>query len=244
VQQQLPSLIDPPILFAHRGARAHAPENTMDAFELALRLGATGLESDVWCTADGVAVLDHDGRIGRRFARSRSITRVRRGDLPAHIPDWGELFELARRHSVPVSLDIKGDDPDAIADAVLDAVEPSWRPHVWLCHPDIDVTLRLRERHRDARLVDTTRLHRIAEGPERRAARLADAGVDAINMRIDDWNGGLTTLFHRFGVHTLGWDLQHEHQLRPGLRMGLDGIFSDHVDRMVDVARDEFGPGV
>ena len=86
----------------------------MDAFELALRLGATGLESDVWCTADGVAVLDHDGRIGRRFTRSRSITQVRRGDLPAHIPDWVELLELARRHSVPVSLDIKGDDPDAV----------------------------------------------------------------------------------------------------------------------------------
>ena len=36
------------------------PENTIEAFELALRLGASGLESDVWITADGVAVLDAD----------------------------------------------------------------------------------------------------------------------------------------------------------------------------------------
>src|SRR5262249_9005601 len=43
VQQRLPSLLDPPIAFAHRGARAHAPENTIEAFRLALRLGATGL---------------------------------------------------------------------------------------------------------------------------------------------------------------------------------------------------------
>ena len=49
------------LLFAHRGASANAPENTIAAFELALGLGATGLESDVWLTADGVAVLDHDG---------------------------------------------------------------------------------------------------------------------------------------------------------------------------------------
>ncbi len=34
------SLLDPPILFAHRGARAHAPENTLEAFSLALRLEA------------------------------------------------------------------------------------------------------------------------------------------------------------------------------------------------------------
>ena len=61
---RLPSLQHPPIGFAHRGARAHAPENTIEAFTLALRLGATGLESDVWSTADGEAVLDHDGVIG------------------------------------------------------------------------------------------------------------------------------------------------------------------------------------
>ncbi|MGA1075335.1 MAG: glycerophosphodiester phosphodiesterase, partial [Ilumatobacteraceae bacterium] len=61
MQQRLPSLLDPPIMFAHRGARAHAPENTIEAFQLALRLGATGLESDAWLTADGVVVLDHDG---------------------------------------------------------------------------------------------------------------------------------------------------------------------------------------
>ena len=49
------------MIFGHRGARAHAPENTLESFALALRLGATGLESDVWLTADGVPVLDHDG---------------------------------------------------------------------------------------------------------------------------------------------------------------------------------------
>ncbi|MDQ1372669.1 MAG: glycerophosphoryl diester phosphodiesterase, partial [Actinomycetota bacterium] len=54
-------LLRPPIGFAHRGARAHAPENTLEAFQLALKLGATGLESDVWLTHDGVPVLDHDG---------------------------------------------------------------------------------------------------------------------------------------------------------------------------------------
>ena len=52
-----PRLRSEPIGFAHRGASAHAPENTLEAFELAVRLGAGGLESDVWLTADGVPVL-------------------------------------------------------------------------------------------------------------------------------------------------------------------------------------------
>ena len=65
------SLLHPPIGFAHRGGRAHAPENTLEAFVLARRLGAPGLESDVWATSDGVAVLDHDGlvRAGPRRRR-------------------------------------------------------------------------------------------------------------------------------------------------------------------------------
>ena len=89
VQQRLPSLLDPPIAFAHRGARAHAPENTIEAFELALRLGATGLESDVWLTADGVPVLDHDGVVQRSAAASARSASCAAVELPAHIPSLG-----------------------------------------------------------------------------------------------------------------------------------------------------------
>jgi glycerophosphoryl diester phosphodiesterase len=76
------------------------------------------------------------------------------------------------------------------------------------------------------------------EGPERRAARLSEAGVHAVNLHYSDWNLGLTTLFHRFGVLALAWDCQHEAQLASILADEIDGVYSDHVDRMVDaVAR-------
>ena len=90
VQQRLPSLLARPIGFAHRGARAHAPENTLEAFQLGLRLGATGLESDVWLTSDGVPVLDHDGVVRRRHRR-RPLSSYRRDELPEHIPSLAEL---------------------------------------------------------------------------------------------------------------------------------------------------------
>jgi glycerophosphoryl diester phosphodiesterase len=41
-------------------------------------------------------------------------------------------------------------------------------------------------------------------------------------------------MFHRFGVRCLAWDLQHPHLLERSLAMGMDGVFSDWVDRMVD----------
>ena len=86
---RVPALVQPPLAFAHRGARAHAPENTLEAFTLALRLGATGLESDVWITADAEPVLDHDGVAGGRLRR-RPIRTVDRADLPPHVPTLAE----------------------------------------------------------------------------------------------------------------------------------------------------------
>ena len=239
-QQRLPSLDDPPILFAHRGARAHAPENTMEAFELALRLGATGLESDVWVTADGVAVLDHDGVVKQSRLRSRPISELCRADLPDHIPTLDELLRSCiEPGGIALSLDVKCDEAWEPTIAAIEAIDPELGRRVWLCHHDVTVIESMRARAKGIRLVDSTRLERIPEGPERRAARLAAAGIDAINMRRDDWNGGLVTLFHRFGLRAFSWDLQHDHQLRPAFRMGLDGVYSDHVDRMIDAARSE-----
>ena len=49
-------------IFAHRGASAYAPENTMEAFELAAKQGADGIELDVHVTKDGEVVVTHDER--------------------------------------------------------------------------------------------------------------------------------------------------------------------------------------
>ena len=54
-----------PLLIAHRGASAHAPENTIAAFELALQQGADGLELDVHLSADGHPVVIHDFTLER-----------------------------------------------------------------------------------------------------------------------------------------------------------------------------------
>ena len=52
-------------IFAHRGASAYAPENTMEAFELAAKQGADGIELDVHVTKDGEVVVTHDEKIDR-----------------------------------------------------------------------------------------------------------------------------------------------------------------------------------
>jgi glycerophosphoryl diester phosphodiesterase len=53
------------ICFAHRGARGHAPENTLLAFALAFDLGADAIECDVQRSRDGEPVIIHDGAVNR-----------------------------------------------------------------------------------------------------------------------------------------------------------------------------------
>ncbi len=238
VQQRLPSLHGRPILFAHRGARAHAPENTIEAFTLGLRLGATGLESDVWLTADGVPVLDHDGVISGW--RKRPIAEFERSTLPPHIPDLEQLL-VECGTDYDLSLDLKD---RRCATTVIDLVAssaPELLPRLWLCHPDHEFLADLRPYHADVRLIDSTRRKRVPEGLERRAAALAAAGIDGINLHHTEWTGGFVTLVHRFGRRAFGWDMQFDHVLRPSMRMGLDAVYSDHVDVMVDAARAELG---
>ncbi len=54
-----------PAVFAHRGARAHAPENTLASFELALAQGTDAIELDAKLTADGQVVVFHDPTLER-----------------------------------------------------------------------------------------------------------------------------------------------------------------------------------
>ena len=217
---RLASMLQPPIAFAHRGASAHAPANTLEAFRLARRLGAPGLESDVWLTADGIPVLDHDGRV-RHGMRHRPIASLNRQELPTHIPALADLY-AACGADYELSLDLK--DAGALA-------------RLWLCHPDREVLVGLQAEAGDAHLVHSTRLRRMPHGPERLAAQLANDGIEVVNLHRSDWTGGLTTLFHRFGRLTFGWDAQHERMILDLLDMGIDAVYSDHVDRMMDAMR-------
>lgn len=217
---------------------ADAPENTMESFSLAVELGATGLESDVWVTRDGVAVLVHDGKVGPFYRRS-AIVDLDREQLPDHIPTLTELFELVGA-DYPISLDLK--DAGSFY-AVVDAARAFGgraEENLWLCHPDLDVVTGWRSRT-SAKLVNSMRLRHLPQGLERRASELKERGIETINLHHSDWNGGRVALAHRFGLLAFGWGAQHERELASVLDAGIDAVYSDHVDRMMATITEFYG---
>lgn len=224
-----------PIAFAHRGGRADAPENTVAAFSAALEGGVTGLETDAWITADGVVVLDHDGR-AKSGLRSRPISSLTRAQLPPDIPSLDHLYAQCGAQ-YELSIDVKDDEAAGLVVAAARRLGGGAPGRLWLCHPDWKTlsAWRRKPEFEGIHLVNSTRLKTLRDGPERRAAQLADAGIDALNMHWTEWTGGLVALLHRFERLAFAWDAQHERMIRSLVDIGIDAVYSDHVARLVSV---------
>jgi len=67
---------DRPLVFAHRGGAALAPENTLAAFETGLALGADGIELDVCVSRDGIVVVHHDRTLDRTTDRTGDVAAL------------------------------------------------------------------------------------------------------------------------------------------------------------------------
>lgn len=218
-----------PIGFAHRGARAERRENTLDAFSRALELGATGLETDAWITADGEVVLDHDGVTGPIWRR-RPISTLPRADLPAHMPSLAELYRSCGT-DFELSVDVK--DPAALEPLIAEARAVGAAERLWLCNHDWRPMAGWRLRAPDVRLVESSNLAWMKEGLAARASTLAAAGLDALNMHASQWDAGAVREVRAAGVRAFAWDAQSDEELDRLLGIGVDGVYCDHAGRMM-----------
>ena len=125
-------------VYAHRGASAFAPENTMEAFKLAVEMNADGIETDVHMTKDGVLVLMHDEKIDRTTDGTGWIKDYTYEELSkynanykkegyefCHIPKLSELCQLAKDTGILLNIEVKTDMVwyTDIEQAILDMVK-------------------------------------------------------------------------------------------------------------------------
>jgi glycerophosphoryl diester phosphodiesterase len=127
-----------PLILAHRGASANAPENTLAAFELALEQGAHGVELDVKLSADDEIVVMHDATVDRTTGgkgRVSDLTLAALRELDAgssfsekfngeKIPTLSDVFEaIGDRALINVELTNYKTPRDGLADKVCDLVK-------------------------------------------------------------------------------------------------------------------------
>lgn len=228
---RFPSLLQPPIAFVRLAEGADASDDALAWLRAAVDLGATGLACEVHLSADGQAMV-HSGPMLRSGLRRQPLASLAANRIPPSIPSLDRVYDGCGSglHLAASVVD------EATVDAVVGVAREAGGgadERLWLCSSDWRQAASWRDRSGSARLVQVTRLRAFDEGPERRAATLAAAGIDAITLRESDWNAGLTTLFHRFGLLALAGATRHRHRLDAVLAAGVDAVTSSQVHDLV-----------
>ena len=109
-------------VWAHRGASAYAPENTIPAFQMAMEMGADGLELDVHESSDGKLMVIHDERIDRtsngtgrvvdmtcQQLKKLDFSNGMPGYKDVRIPTLREVYGLIKDSRMTVNVEIKCD---------------------------------------------------------------------------------------------------------------------------------------
>lgn len=109
------------INYAHRGASGYCPENTMAAFEEAIALGATGIETDVQMTKDHRLVLIHDESLFRTTGKQRMVKELTFAELKKldagrwfhrkfrgeTVPALEDLLDFVRQKDIMLNVELK-----------------------------------------------------------------------------------------------------------------------------------------
>ncbi|QYJ15139.1 Glycerophosphodiester phosphodiesterase [Rubrobacter xylanophilus DSM 9941] len=253
-----------PVNFAHRGASARAPENTLEAFRLGLEAGAGGLEMDLHMTRDGEIVVIHDDTVDRTtdgsgVVRGMSLRELRRLDAGYRFsPDGGrsypyrgkglrvptlrEVYE-AFPHAA-VNVEIKEPVP-GIEERVLRVMEEAggWG-RTLVAAFDHGIVRRFRkvcgeEVPTSASRTEVAAFYALVRLGMWRFARPAYAALQVPVRRrgIEIITPAFVAAAHALGVRVDAWTINEPEEMRRLLGLGVDVVMTDRPEELEKVLR-------
>lgn len=238
-------------IMAHRGASGYAPENTLEAFELAVKMGAYGVELDVHLTKDGELVVAHDETVDRVSDGSGRIADMTLKELKAlhfnktfpeytdaRIPTLGEVFDLLGPAGLYINAELKNSLIDypglerktvelAAKKGILDRILfSSFNHYSMLRVKDIDRSLYCGLLY-EATLVEPWKYARALN-------------MDALHPHFSEVlvPGGECGKAHEYGLQVNPWTVNSEDDIRSVIEAGADHIISNYPDRALKILSD------
>ena len=227
------------LVLGHRGYSALYPENTLLAFEEAVRAGADGVELDVRLTLDGEAVVIHDESLDRTSDMSGLVSEltlpeIRRADLgmDQRIP---ALEEVLSEVEGLVNVEIK--EERAVDRCVRVVRETDSSERVLYSSFNVNILRRVRSMDSEARLgllIDSDEV--LAEIP----SLAADLGLFSVNASVEGVDllgvegfAAASEMLRRSGLRLILWALSDDrlHQLLPELAGTFDAVITDDPPR-------------
>jgi len=240
-----------PIIFAHRGAKNYAPENTLSAFNLAIEMGADGIELDTQLTADGHVVVYHDQKVDRTTnghgrISEQPLAYLRDLDAGSHfsdkfrgekIPTLDEAFEtIGKRAFINVELKNFTTPFDHLVEKVCDAV----RRHDMQKNVIFSSFLPWDLKKTALTLPEVPRgllTPKKILGMWGRSFGFSFGNYDALHPHLVDVTAQEVARVHKLKRKINVWTVNAEEDIRRMIQWGVDGIITDDPKLAVQILR-------
>ncbi|MGW4474157.1 glycerophosphodiester phosphodiesterase [Nonomuraea sp. NPDC004354] len=239
-----------PLAFAHRGGALEGHENTAAAFERAVELGYTYLETDAHATSDGVLLAFHDHTLDRVTSHRGKIA-----ELPYRVVRHARIGGV---HDIPLMEDLIGSFPEArfnIDVKEAGTIEPlaamvrRTNAYDRICLTSFSDERLARARAAMGREVCSAlgprgvaalRAAATTSGYGRVLARLARSGVPCAQVPVGFRGLRVTTrslvrTAHALGMQVHVWTINDTLRMDQLLDLGVDGIMTDNISGLREV---------
>jgi glycerophosphoryl diester phosphodiesterase len=226
-------LSPPPLVYAHRGDRSRAEDNTLEAYRLAVEAGADGIEMDVRRTADGILVMNHDDR----RPAFPPIVEMTFAEIREQLPSMPTLIETLA--SVPqdvwLNVEVKNfpdeADFDDARNTVIQAIETI------IAHDTLDrillssfdpVTMQRAAQASPEML--RAQLVKLPYGIDVAIAAALSQGAHAVNPELAHFSEDplvAISSIHDAGLEAIVWRVETPEDIAKLFKIGVDGVITD-----------------
>jgi glycerophosphoryl diester phosphodiesterase len=253
-------LADPFRIIAHRGASGYAPENTMAAFQRAVDMGATEVETDVCFTRDRRLLLLHDDSLDRTtngsgLPEDYTLDELKLLDAGSWVDErlsWDRAYGGEKLITLQELLDRFGDSltyhveikkpMQGLVPAVIDAIrERGLIDQAFIAAIDDDRSLQEAMRLAPGIRVASAPVSRIRQLGPGAIEECARHGYAMVTLASFNQSKELVDLAHSLGMEARSSGIAHREQMIEAAEMGCNGMTINWPDWLIDYVRDRTG---
>lgn len=237
-------------VWAHRGASGYVPENTLEAFKKAAKMGADGVELDVQLSKDGELVVIHDEIVDRvsgenGFVKDYSLKELKRLNVSKHMPSYDkktriptldEVFELLKNTELTINIELKNGiiNYKGLEKKVLELVEEyDMLDRIWCSSFNHESIVRVKKLCPDMRC--GLLFSDIIVNPAEYAANLGVEALHPATYHMNDEN--YIDKAHGRSLRTHIWTVNDKHEMKALAKAGADTIITNYPDIAVEMLK-------
>ncbi len=244
-----------PMIIAHRGGAKESTENTIGAFQRAVRLGSQGIETDIRLTRDGVVVIYHDERIGRveglkADGTSPLISETTYADLSSHplvavgedrggrrVPTLRDLLSEVKEGLLNIEIK-RGDRFEELVNKTIDILRGSAAiDRVVLEPPDVQTAQKLRRELGPKLKLHINPGYDSSLSYEESLKNVLSFKPHSLSVSYKKLSWEIVDLAHKSGVEVWVWTVEVPAIAQAMAALGVDAIKTDLPTTMIGVLR-------